>query len=160
MSFSNRFGYLVLNTGNKSEISVGYCTLYGDMVGGYGVLKDLYKTKVYKLAKRINKKKRRKVIPASVMRRAPSAELKPDQKDEDDIPAYRILDKILKLYIEEDQSKDAIVRRGFKRRLVGRVIGMVDRNEYKRRQAPPGIKITPKAFGKDRRMPITNKFSL
>ncbi|MBN2119612.1 MAG: NAD+ synthase [Candidatus Omnitrophica bacterium] len=158
MSFSNRFGYLVLNTGNKSEISVGYCTLYGDMVGGFGVLKDVYKNKVYKLANFINKKEKKEVIPGSIIKRAPSAELKANQKDEDDLPAYNILDKILKLYIEEDSSKDAIIGLGFPAKIVSRVISMVDKNEYKRRQGPPGIKITPKAFGKDRRMPITNKF--
>jgi len=160
MGFSNRFGYLVLNTGNKSEISVGYCTLYGDMVGGFGVLKDVYKSKVYKLANFINKRERREIIPSSIIKRAPSAELKPNQRDEDDIPPYRVLDRILKLYIEEDKTKDVIMKLGFKKSLVNRVVEMVDKNEYKRRQSPPGIKITPKAFGRDRRMPITNQFRL
>jgi len=158
MAFSNKFGYLVLNTGNKSELSCGYCTLYGDMVGGFGVLKDVPKTLVYKLAYYINKIAKKKIIPSSVIKRPPSAELKPNQKDTDALPPYRILDPILKLYVEKDFSLDKIVKRGFERDLVKRVIKMVDTNEYKRRQAPIGIKITPKAFGKDRRMPITNRF--
>lgn len=157
MAFSNKFGYLVLNTGNKSELSCGYCTLYGDMVGGFGVLKDVPKTVVYRLARYINKKK--KIIPESIFSRPPSAELRPDQKDTDTLPPYNILDKILKLYIEEHMSFGEIIKRGFNSQTVRRVIEMVDRSEYKRRQAPPGIKITPCAFGKDRRMPITNRFS-
>lgn len=158
MAFSNKFGYLVLNTGNKSEISCGYCTLYGDMVGGFGVLSDVYKLLVYKLAKYINKIKAKPVIPASVVKRAPSAELRPNQRDTDSLPVYHLLDPVLKLYVEEDHSADEITRSGFKKSLVEKVIKMVDYNEYKRRQAPIGIKITPRAFGKDRRMPITNKF--
>ena len=158
MAFSNKFGYLVLNTGNKSEVSCGYCTLYGDMVGGFGVLKDVPKGLVYKLADYINKIMGKVVIPASVIKRAPSAELRPNQKDTDSLPAYGVLDSILKLYVEKDLSLDSIVKSGFNKNLVKRIIRMVDTNEYKRRQAPVGIKITPRAFGKDRRMPITNKF--
>ena len=159
MAFSNKFGYLVVNTGNKSELSCGYCTLYGDMVGGFGVLNDIPKTLVYRLADYINERARKAIIPRSVIKRSPSAELRFNQKDSDTLPSYDILDDILKLYIEEDLYLDDIVKRGIKRGLVKKVINMVDKNEYKRRQAPPGIKITPKAFGRDRRMPITNKFS-
>ena len=158
MAFSNKFGYLVLNTGNKSEISCGYCTLYGDMVGGFGVLKDVPKTLVYKIAKYINSISK-KIIPISIIRRAPSAELKPNQKDSDILPEYDLLDPILKLYVEQDLSGDEIIKKGFKSAVVKRIVQMVDANEYKRRQAPVGIKITPRAFGKDRRMPITNRFS-
>jgi NAD+ synthase (glutamine-hydrolysing) len=159
MAFSNTFGYLVLNTGNKSEMSCGYCTLYGDMVGGFGVLKDVYKLRVYKLASYINKIMGKTVIPASVFKRPPSAELKANQKDSDTLPPYELLDPILKLYVEDNYSLDKIVKAGFDRKVVRKVIAMVDSNEYKRRQAAVGIKITPRAFGKDRRMPITNKFS-
>lgn len=158
MAFSNKFGYLVLNTGNKSELSVGYCTLYGDMVGGFGLLKDVTKELVYVLAERINKKNRRELIPGTVMRRVPSAELRFNQKDEDSIPPYEQLDPIIKLYIEKNFSFEQIVKEGFDPATVKRVISLVDKNEYKRRQGPPGVKITPKAFGKDRRMPITNRF--
>jgi NAD+ synthase (glutamine-hydrolysing) len=158
MAFSNKFGHLVLTTGNKSETSVGYCTLYGDTAGGFAVLKDVYKTLVYELARFVNEKAGTDVIPQSVLRRPPTAELKADQKDEDTLPPYDLLDRILDAYIEQDKSAPDIISEGFEPSLVYRVIGMVDRNEYKRRQAPPGIKITPKAFGKDRRMPITNKF--
>ncbi|MDD5195518.1 MAG: NAD+ synthase [Candidatus Omnitrophica bacterium] len=159
MAFSNKFGYLVLNTGNKSEVSCGYCTLYGDMVGGFGVLKDLSKDLVYKLSRYINEIQGREVLPYSIIERAPSAELKPNQKDSDSLPEYKLLDPILKLYIEEDCSLEKIVAQGYSRDLVKRVINMVDVSEYKRRQGPIGIKITPRAFGKDRRMPITNRFS-
>ena len=158
MAFSNKFGYMVLNTGNKSEVSCGYCTLYGDMVGGFGVLKDVPKLLVYKLARYINKVAGKAVIPNSVLRRSPSAELKPNQLDSDTLPPYQLLDPILKLYVEEDWSLDKIVKKGFKKDLVKKVIKMVDTNEYKRRQAPVGIKITPRAFGKDRRMPIVHSF--
>jgi len=159
MAFSNKFGYLVLNTGNKSELSCGYCTLYGDMVGGFGVLKDVPKLLVYRLAHYINSISRKKIILESVIKRAPSAELKKNQKDIDTLPDYRLLDPILKLYVEDDLSLEQIVRRGYRKDVARKVITMVDSNEYKRRQAPVGIKITPRAFGKDRRMPITNKFS-
>lgn len=158
MAFSNKFGYLVLNTGNKSEVSCGYCTLYGDMVGGFGILKDVSKTRVYKLAHCINRIAGRMIIPSSVIERPPSAELRPGQRDIDTLPSYSLLDPILKLYIEDELSSDEIIKKGFKKSLVRKVIKMVDANEYKRRQAPVGIKISPKAFGKDRRMPITNRF--
>ncbi len=158
MAFSNKFGYLVINTGNKSENSCGYCTLYGDMVGGFGVLKDVPKMLVYKLAGHINKLLGKKAIPLSVIKRPPSAELKPGQKDTDSLPPYALLDPILKLYVEDNLSLEQIVKKGFSKSLVRKIIKMVDTNEYKRRQSPVGIKITPRAFGKDRRMPITNKF--
>ncbi len=158
MAFSNKFGYLVLNTGNKSEVSCGYCTLYGDMVGGFGVLKDVPKMMVYTLARYINQLMGKAVIPAAVFTRAPSAELKSGQKDSDTLPVYHLLDPILKLYVEADLSLGQIVAKGFPRSLVKKIITMVDSNEYKRRQAPVGIKITPRAFGRDRRMPITNRF--
>ncbi|RKY37550.1 MAG: NAD(+) synthase, partial [Candidatus Omnitrophota bacterium] len=132
MAFSNKFGYLVLNTGNKSEVSCGYCTLYGDMVGGFGLLKDVPKTMVYKIARYINKVYKKEVIPSSVFRRPPSAELKPNQKDSDTLPPYPLLDPVLKLYIEEDLPFKEIVGRGFDKDLVKRVIRMVDTNEYKR----------------------------
>lgn len=157
MAFSNKFGYLVLNTGNKSETSCGYCTLYGDMVGGFGVLKDVPKTLVYKLAHYINKKYNN-IIPLTIIKRPPSAELKHNQKDTDTLPPYNLLDKIIKLYVENNLSFDRIIKYGYAPSLVKRVITMIDRNEYKRRQAPVGIKITPLAFGKDRRMPITNRY--
>jgi NAD+ synthase (glutamine-hydrolysing) len=158
MALSNRFGWLVLTTGNKSETAVGYCTLYGDMAGGFAVIKDVPKTLVYELAQYVNGKSGREVIPRSVLERPPTAELKPDQKDEDSLPPYSILDPILEAYVEEDQSSNEIIASGFDAKVVGEVIRMVDRSEYKRRQAPPGVKITPKAFGKDRRLPITNRY--
>ncbi len=158
MALSNKFKYLVLTTGNKSEMSVGYSTLYGDMAGGFAVIKDVYKTLVYKLAKYRNSVS--KVIPERVIIKPPTAELKPDQKDQDTLPPYELLDKILKEYIENDKTYREIVEMGFDEKVVKKVVSMVDRNEYKRRQSPPGIKITPKAFGKDRRMPITNHFYL
>ncbi len=157
MAFSNKFGYLVLNTGNKSEVSCGYCTLYGDMVGGFGLIKDVHKTLVYKLARYINRI-HGDVIPLSILKRAPSAELKADQRDQDTLPEYPLLDGILKAYIEKDLSRDAIIAKGYKKNIVEKVLKMVDHNEYKRRQSPVGIKITPRALGRDRRMPITNKF--
>ncbi|MBN3040231.1 MAG: NAD+ synthase [Candidatus Omnitrophica bacterium] len=158
MAFSNKFGYLVLNTGNKSEVSCGYCTLYGDMVGGFGVLKDVPKLLVYKIADHVNKVLKFKAIPSSIFNRPPTAELKPGQKDSDTLPVYEQLDPILKLYIEDNLSLEKITKLGYKKELVARIISMVDSNEYKRRQSPIGIKITPRAFGKDRRMPITNRF--
>lgn len=158
MALSNKFGYLVLTTGNKSEISVGYSTLYGDMAGGFAVIKDVYKTQVYKLARYRNSVG--KVIPDRVFTKAPTAELRPGQKDQDTLPPYDILDGILKEYIEKDKNFTEIVEAGFDKETVKKVILMVDKNEYKRRQSPPGTKITPKAFGKDRRMPITNRFIL
>jgi NAD+ synthase (glutamine-hydrolysing) len=158
MAFSNKFGHLVLTTGNKSELSVGYATLYGDMAGGFAVIKDVPKTMVYELAQWRNRRDGREVIPKRVFERPPTAELKPNQKDEDTLPPYAVLDPILKAYVEEDRSPEDIVQMGFDRDTVARVIAMVDRSEYKRRQAPIGIKITHRAFGKDRRMPITNGY--
>jgi NAD+ synthase (glutamine-hydrolysing) len=158
MAFSNKFGHLVLTTGNKSEMSVGYATLYGDMAGGFAVIKDVPKTMVYELARSRSRRDGRDVIPKRVFDRPPTAELKPDQKDEDTLPPYAVLDPILKAYVEEDRSPEEIVGMGFDRATVARVITMVDRSEYKRRQAPIGIKITHRAFGKDRRMPITNRY--
>lgn len=158
MAFSNKFGYLVLNTGNKSEVSCGYCTLYGDMVGGFGILKDVPKLLVYKLAHYINRISKKKIIPSSVIKREPSAELRANQKDADSLPSYGILDPIVKLYVEDDYSLKKIVKAGFDKKIVKKVIRMIDGSEYKRRQAPVGIKVTPRAFGKDRRMPITNRF--
>jgi NAD+ synthase (glutamine-hydrolysing) len=158
MALSNKLGYLVLATGNKSELSVGYCTLYGDLAGGFALIKDVPKTLVYELAHLVNQKAGFSLIPEEVIFRPPSAELKQDQKDEDLLPPYRDLDTILHAYVEEDASLKEIVGLGFSEEVVRRVIRMVDSNEYKRRQAPPGVKITPKAFGKDRRMPITQRF--
>jgi NAD+ synthase (glutamine-hydrolysing) len=158
MSLSNQYGALVLTSSNKSETAVGYATLYGDTAGGFAVIKDVPKTVVYKLAEYINKTAGREVIPASVLSRAPSAELKAGQKDSDSLPDYDLLDEILKGYVEEDKSAGELIEAGLPGEAVHRVIRMVDRNEYKRRQSPPGIKITPKAFGKDRRLPITNRY--
>lgn len=156
MALSNKFGWLVLATGNKSEMSTGYATLYGDMAGGFAVIKDVPKTLVYKLAKYRNSISR--VIPESVMTKEPTAELKPNQKDSDMLPAYNRLDPILKAYVEDDRNVKKIISMGCSKDDVLRVAAMVDRSEYKRRQSPPGIRITPRAFGKDRRMPITNRY--
>jgi NAD+ synthase (glutamine-hydrolysing) len=171
MALSNKFGALVLSTGNKSENSVGYCTLYGDMAGGFAVIKDVPKTLVYEISEYINSRAEGAgaargggpVIPEYIITRPPSAELREDQTDQDSLPPYDILDEILELYIEEDLSVDAILAdkagvSGFDEKTVRWVARQVDLNEYKRRQAAPGIKITPRAFGRDRRMPITNKF--
>ena len=158
MSMSNQFGYLVLTTGNKSETAVGYSTLYGDTAGGFAVIKDVPKTVVYQLSEYVNKLHGKEIIPQSVIERIPTAELRFGQKDSDSLPEYDILDGILKAYIEEEKSLPEIVKQGFDAQTVIKVIGMVDRNEYKRRQCPPGVKITPKAFGRDRRMPITNHY--
>jgi len=158
MSLSNQFGSLVLTTGNKSETAVGYATLYGDTAGGFAVIKDVPKTMVYKLAEHINKISGHKIIPPDVISRAPSAELRPGQKDSDALPEYGLLDEILKGYVEEDKSAQQLAESGLPRDVVHRVIRMVDRNEYKRRLSPPGIRITPKAFGKNRRLPITNRY--
>ncbi len=159
MALSNKFGWLVLTTGNKSEMSVGYATLYGDMAGGFAVIKDLYKTMVYRVAKWYNSFKKRDVIPNNVLVKPPSAELKPGQVDQDSLPAYETLDAILDLYVEKDLSSREIVEMGFDEETVKKTIRMVDRNEYKRRQAPPGIKLTTRAFGRDRRLPITNHYN-
>jgi len=156
MALSNKLGWLVLATGNKSEMSVGYATLYGDMAGGFAVIKDVPKTLVYRLARWRNAREGRPVIPQGVLDRAPTAELRENQTDQDTLPPYDVLDPILKLYVEDDRSAEEITALGYDAGTVARVIAMVDHSEYKRRQAPPGIKITPKAFGKDRRLPITN----
>ncbi|HEX3246159.1 MAG TPA: NAD+ synthase [Chloroflexota bacterium] len=158
MSISNKFGWLVLTTGNKSEMATGYATLYGDMAGGFAVIKDVPKTLVYDVCEYRNRLAGRDLIPRNVLTKPPSAELAPDQKDEDSLPPYSILDPILEGYVEEDLSFDEIVRQGFDPDVVRRVIRLVDLSEYKRRQAPPGIKITGRAFGRDRRLPITNGF--
>ena len=158
MALSNKFGWLVLTTGNKSEMSVGYCTLYGDMAGGFAVLKDVPKTLVYELTKFRNKKEGKDIIPKRVFIKPPSAELRPNQKDEDSLPPYPVLDPILQAYVEEDKGLEDIAKMGFKKSMIKEVIQMVDRNEYKRRQSPPGVKITHRALGKDRRLPVTNKY--
>jgi len=158
MALSNKYGWLVLTTGNKSEMSVGYCTLYGDMAGGYAVLKDVPKTLVYELAQFKNKKEGKTIIPKNVFLKAPSAELRPNQKDEDSLPPYPVLDPILQAYVEEDKGVNEITKMGYKETLIKDVINMVDQNEYKRRQSPPGVKITHRALGKDRRLPVTNKY--
>ena len=156
MGLSNKFGNLVLSTGNKSELAVGYCTLYGDMVGGFAVLKDVYKTIVFELAKYRNSISETPVIPERVITRPPSAELRPDQKDQDSLPAYDVLDAILYAYIEEDVSQDNIIAKGFDKDVVEKVIKLVDRNEYKRRQGAIGPRITSRAFSRERRYPIVN----
>jgi len=158
MALSNKFGWLVLTTGNKSELSVGYSTLYGDSAGGFAVIKDVPKTLVYELIRFRNEQGDSPVVPPSIIERAPSAELRPDQRDEDSLPPYPVLDPILHRYVEEDMGRDQLVRMGYDPKDVNRVIKLVDLAEYKRRQNPPGIKITTKSFGRDRRMPITNRF--
>ena len=158
MALSNKFGWLVLTTGNKSELSVGYATLYGDMAGGFAVLKDVFKGWVYRLVRWRNEQEGRELVPASVLERPPSAELRAEQTDQDSLPPYDVLDAILAGYVEEDLDAAELVRRGLPAEDVERVIRMVDRAEYKRRQAPPGIKVSTKAFGRDRRLPITNRF--
>ena len=158
MALSNKFGWLVLTTGNKSEMATGYSTLYGDMAGGFAVLKDVPKTLVYELSRWRNARDATPLIPENVLTKPPSAELRPDQKDEDSLPPYDLLDPILEKYVEEDWSTEEIVAAGYPEDVVKQVIALVDRNEYKRRQAPPGVKITPRAFGKDRRLPITNRY--
>ncbi|MGH2516445.1 MAG: NAD+ synthase [Ktedonobacterales bacterium] len=158
MALSNRFGSLVLTTGNKSEMAVGYATLYGDMAGGYAVLKDVYKTLVYDLARWRNAQAGRDLIPANTIEKPPSAELRPGQRDSDSLPPYDVLDPILRAYVEQDRGFDAIVAQGFAADTVRRVVDLVDKSEYKRRQAPPGIKITARAFGRDRRLPLTSAY--
>lgn len=158
MALSNKFGWMVLTTGNKSELAAGYSTLYGDMVGGFVVLKDIPKTLVYKLARHRNSQEKKELIPEDILKREPTAELKPGQKDTDTLPPYPVLDPILKYYVEEDKGFKEIKELGFDKKTIIKVMQMVDRSEYKRRQAPPGIKITARAFGKDRRLPITNKY--
>ncbi len=159
MALSNRSGAMVLTTGNKSEMAVGYATLYGDMAGGFAVLKDVFKTLLYELARWRNTQAGRDLIPESTLTKPPSAELRPDQQDTDSLPPYDVLDPILRAYVEDDRSPAAIVDMGFDAATVQRVMAMVERAEYKRRQAPPGIKITERAFGRDRRLPITNGYT-
>jgi len=158
MALSNKFGWLTLATGNKSELSVGYSTLYGDMVGGFAPIKDVFKTRVYELARWRNGHADLPPIPEAILAKAPSAELRPDQRDEDSLPPYDLLDAILERYVERDESRGEVVAAGFDAPTVDRVIALTDGAEYKRRQGPLGVKITPKAFGKDRRMPVTNRF--
>jgi NAD+ synthase (glutamine-hydrolysing) len=158
MALSNKHGWLVLTTGNKSEMSVGYATLYGDMAGGFAVIKDVPKALVYELVRHRNEQAGRELVPASVLERAPSAELRPDQRDEDTLPPYELLDRVLEAYVEGDRGREEMVAAGMPGDVVDEVVRMVDRSEYKRRQAAPGIRITPKAFGRDRRLPITNRF--
>jgi NAD+ synthase (glutamine-hydrolysing) len=158
MALSNKFGWMVLTTGNKSELATGYSTLYGDMAGGFAVIKDVPKTLVYEVSEYVNRRAGRELIPRSVIEKPPSAELRPDQMDQDTLPPYDVLDPILKAYVEDDRTYDEILAMGFDEDTVQRVLQLVDRNEYKRRQAPPGVKITPRNFGRDRRMPIVNRY--
>jgi NAD+ synthase (glutamine-hydrolysing) len=158
MALSNEHGWLVLTTGNKSEMSVGYATLYGDMAGGFAVIKDVPKTLVYELVRYRNREAGSELVPDSVIERAPSAELRPDQLDSDSLPPYGLLDQVLEAYVERDQGREEMIEAGLPSEVVDEVVRMVDRAEYKRRQAAPGIRITPKAFGRDRRLPITNRF--
>src|SRR6188508_159396 len=158
MALSNKFGWLVVATGNKSELSVGYATLYGDMAGGFALLKDVYKTDVFRLAAHLNERAGRELIPRSIIERPPSAELRDDQLDEDSLPPYDALDRVLEAYVELDQSREDMTSDGFDPDVVDRALAMIDRAEYKRRQAPPGVKLRPKAFGRDWRLPITNRW--
>ena len=158
MALSNKFGWMVLTTGNKSELAVGYFTLYGDSVGGYAVIKDLLKTTVYELCRFVNSRAGREIIPEAVITKPPSAELRPDQRDDQSLPAYEVLDPILELYVEQDRTAAEIIALGFDEALVRRISRLVDMNEYKRRQGPPGVRVSLKAFGKDRRLPITNAY--
>jgi NAD+ synthase (glutamine-hydrolysing) len=158
MALSNKHGWLVLTTGNKSEMSVGYATLYGDMAGGFAAIKDVPKTLVYELVRHRNERAGRELVPTSVLERAPSAELRPDQLDSDTLPPYELLDRVLEAYVERDQGREEMIAAGMPADVVDEAMRMVDRSEYKRRQAAPGIRITPKAFGRDRRLPITNRF--
>jgi NAD+ synthase (glutamine-hydrolysing) len=156
MALSNKFGWLLVATGNKSELSVGYATLYGDMAGGFALVKDVYKTDVFRLAMHLNERAGRELIPQSIIDRAPSAELRADQLDEDSLPPYPQLDQVLKAYVEEDRTLEELSADGFDKDVVERAVALIDRAEYKRRQAPPGVRLQPKAFGRDRRTPITN----
>jgi NAD+ synthase (glutamine-hydrolysing) len=158
MALSNKFGWMLVATGNKSELSVGYSTLYGDMAGGFALLKDVYKTDVFRLARYLNERAGRELIPQSIIDRAPSAELRDNQLDEDSLPPYAQLDEVLEQYVEHDRTKEELSEDGFERDVVERAVSMIDRAEYKRRQAPPGVKLRPKAFGRDRRTPITNRW--
>ena len=158
MALSNKFGWLVVATGNKSELSVGYATLYGDMAGGFALLKDVFKTDVFRLARHLNERAGRELIPQTIIDRAPSAELRDNQLDQDSLPPYPELDRVLEAYVELDRSREELLADGFDAGVVDRALAMIDRAEYKRRQAPPGVKLRPKAFGRDRRTPITNRW--
>jgi NAD+ synthase (glutamine-hydrolysing) len=158
MALSNKFGWLVVATGNKSELSVGYATLYGDMAGGFALLKDVFKTDVFRLAAHLNERAGEELIPASVIERAPSAELRENQRDEDSLPPYPALDRVLEAYVERDRSLEELSSDGFDPEVVERAVAMIDRAEYKRRQAPPGVRLRPRSFGRDRRTPITNRW--
>jgi NAD+ synthase (glutamine-hydrolysing) len=158
MALSNKFGWLVIATGNKSELSVGYSTLYGDLAGGFALIKDVFKTDVFRLSKHLNERAGRELIPQSIIDRAPSAELRADQLDEDSLPPYPQLDQVLEAYVEQDLSREELSQNGFDPEVVARALSMIDRAEYKRRQAPPGVKLRTKAFGRDRRTPITNRW--
>src|SRR5213593_4780086 len=156
MALSNKFGWMLVATGNKSELSVGYATLYGDMAGGFALLKDVYKTDVFHLARHLNVRAGRELIPQSIIDRAPSAELRDNQLDQDSLPPYAELDTVLEAYVELDRSREELLQGGFDPNVVERALALIDRAEYKRRQAPPGVKLRPKAFGRDWRLPITN----
>jgi NAD+ synthase (glutamine-hydrolysing) len=159
MALSNKFGWMLVATGNKSELSVGYATLYGDMAGGFALLKDVYKTDVFRLARYLNERyENGELIPQSIIDRAPSAELRDNQLDEDSLPPYAKLDEVLEEYVEHDRTLEELSADGFDKDIVERAVSMIDRAEYKRRQAPPGVKLRPKAFGRDRRTPITNRW--
>jgi NAD+ synthase (glutamine-hydrolysing) len=158
MALSNKFGWLVLTTGNKSEMAVGYSTLYGDSAGGFAVIKDVYKTTVYRLCRLVNDRAGREIIPEAVFTKPPSAELRPDQRDDESLPPYEVLDPILKAYVEDDRTAAEITAAGWDEAVVRRITRLVDVAEYKRRQTPPGVRVTPKAFGRDRRLPITNGY--
>src|SRR6187397_206617 len=158
MALSNKFGWLALATGNKSELSVGYATLYGDMAGGFALLKDVYKTDVFRLARHLNERAGRELIPLTTIERPPSAELRAEQRDDQSLPPYELLDPVLEAYVELDRSREELLQEGFDADVVDRALALIDRAEYKRRQAPPGVKLRPKAFGRDRRTPITNRW--
>jgi NAD+ synthase (glutamine-hydrolysing) len=159
MALSNKHGWMVLTTGNKSELAVGYFTLYGDSVGGFAIIKDVLKTTVYELCEWINERAGKSLIPRAIIDKAPSAELRPDQRDDQSLPAYEVLDAILEMYVEFDLTASDIIARGYDEVLVRRIARLVDMNEYKRRQCPPGVRVSTKAFGKDRRLPITNRYA-
>ena len=158
MALSNKFGWMVLTTGNKSELAVGYFTLYGDSVGAYAPIRDVFKTSVYALCEYVNVRAGHEIIPRSTITKPPSAELRPDQRDDQSLPPYDVLDPILELYVEQDLTAAEIAAMGFDATLVERIARLVDVNEYKRRQGPPGVRVSTKAFGKDRRMPMTNGY--
>ena len=158
MALSNKFGWMVLTTGNKSEMAVGYFTIYGDSVGGYAIIKDVLKTRVYDLCRYVNAVAGREIINESIISKPPSAELRPDQRDDQSLPPYEVLDPILELYVEEDRTAGEIIDLGHDEAMVRRITRLVDVMEYKRRQCPPGVRVSVKAFGKDRRLPITNAY--